>query len=320
MSRPPGPGSVLQPLAVLLAAVAGGASAQSPATSNAGTIVWPGPQRGEWPFESDERRMEGERRGEGERERGEERERDEIETDRDSFTPATTNVGRGRLIFESSYTFLDNRRVKETHSFPEALIRYGLTDWLELRLGANYEVGGAGSEVSGSAGEAEFGDELSRSSKLERESVVLYGIKARVSKQDGWIPQSAIILQGRTPTSGESTDTHLVAAYVFGWTLPNRWKLDAALRYGTASEVEDRFDVWAPSVVLKVPLGEKVNVHAEYFGLFSRNKAEEFTRHYISPGVHYLITDNLEVGVRGGWGLNDQSVRFFINAGVGVRF
>ncbi len=38
------------------------------------------------------------------------------------------------------------------------------------------------------------------------------------------------------------------------------------------------------------------------------------------PGVHYLITPNLEVGVRVGWGLNDQSARFFANAGVGVRF
>ena len=43
---------------------------------------------------------------------------DEIETDRDAFTPATRTVGRGRLIVESAYTFIDNRRVKETHSSP----------------------------------------------------------------------------------------------------------------------------------------------------------------------------------------------------------
>jgi hypothetical protein len=32
------------------------------------------------------------------------------------------------------------------------------------------------------------------------------------------------------------------------------------------------------------------------------------------------ITPDLEVGVRVGWGLNDQSARFFVNAGVGLRF
>jgi hypothetical protein len=75
-----------------------------------------------------------------------------------------------------------------------------------------------------------------------------------------------------------------------------------------------------PSVVLRVPLGEQFNVHAEYFGNFSTGKAEAFTRHYFSPGIHYLITPNLEVGVRVGWGLNDQSPRFFANAGFGWRF
>ena len=39
-----------------------------------------------------------------------------------------------------------------------------------------------------------------------------------------------------------------------------------------------------------------------------------------SPGDHYLITENLEIGVRVGWGLNEQSARFFSNAGLGWRF
>jgi hypothetical protein len=61
-------------------------------------------------------------------------------------------------------------------------------------------------------------------------------------------------------------------------------KLDAAMRYGTASEGEDHFNQWAPSVVLKAPVGERWAVHAEYFGLFSTGKEKEFTRHFFSPG------------------------------------
>src|SRR5262245_48839170 len=76
-------------------------------------------------------------------------EEEPIETDRDSFTPATTTAGRGRLIVESAYSFLDNRGVKETHSFPELILRYGLTERIELRLGWNYEVGGAGNDTTG---------------------------------------------------------------------------------------------------------------------------------------------------------------------------
>ena len=76
-------------------------------------------------------------RGEGpERREGSERARGgEIETDRDSFTPATTTAGRNRLIVESAYSFFDNRGVKETHSFPELVLRFGLGDRLEFRFG-----------------------------------------------------------------------------------------------------------------------------------------------------------------------------------------
>jgi hypothetical protein len=65
----------------------------------------------------------------------------EIETDRDSFTPATSVVGRKRLVVESAYSFIDNRGVPETHSLPEIVARYGIADNVELRLGVNYEVG-----------------------------------------------------------------------------------------------------------------------------------------------------------------------------------
>src|SRR5262245_49060578 len=46
-------------------------------------------------------------------ERRQNRFEDAIETDRDSFTPATTTAGRRRLIVESAYSFIDNRDVKE---------------------------------------------------------------------------------------------------------------------------------------------------------------------------------------------------------------
>lgn len=244
----------------------------------------------------------------------------EIETDRDSFTPAVTAAGRGRLIAESAYSFIDNPRLKETHSYPELLLRYGLTERLELRLGWNYEVGGAANEVSGSGSGEEFLPATGARSGLKRESNLSYGLKYALNDQRGWLPASAAILQATTPTSGPANDSALTATYVVGWELPQRWKLDAAMRYRLGSEGADWFNVWSPSVVLKVPLAERINVHAEYFGLFSQNKEKDFVLHYFSPGVHYLVTDNLEVGFRVGWGLNDQSARFFVNAGVGVRF
>ena len=71
---------------------------------------------------------------------------------------------------------------------------------------------------------------------------------------------------------------------------------------------------------LRVPLSERFQVHAEYFGLMSQKRSSDFSNHFFSPGMHYLITPNLEVGLRLGWGLNQQTAPFFTNVGFGWRF
>lgn len=245
----------------------------------------------------------------------EEAEEEEIETDRDSFTPATTTAPLDRAIVESAYSFIDNKGVPETHSFPELLVRYGASDWLELRLGWNYEIGGAPSPISGNVP-----GEVGEHAEVEEEHRLLYGIKLGLTEQCGCRPQSAAIIQFFTPTGGESTDTELSATYVFGWELANRWVWDSGIRYSTSAAEEDEFGVWAPSTVLKIPVGERWKIHAEYFGVFSSGREEESRQHYFSPGAHYLITPSLEIGVRVGWGLSQDSANFFANAGFGWMY
>ena len=244
-------------------------------------------------------------------------EEDEIETDRDSFTPSTGTAGCRKVIFESAYSFIDNRDVDETHSFPESLIRYGLTDGLELRFGWNYEVGGAGNPISGDVGSFS-GEEHEEES--EEGSRLLYGFKSRLSEQRDWVPESSLIVQGFTPTSGESNLTQMSATYVFGWQRRNGIVWDFANRFGTSGNDEDKFNTWSPSAVVKIPLGERWKAHAEYFGIFSDGREEESSQGYFSPGAHYLINENTEVGFRVGWGLNNQAANFFSNFGFGWRF
>lgn len=241
----------------------------------------------------------------------------EIETDRDSFTPATSVVGRSRLVVESAYSFLDNRGVKETHSFPELLMRYGITDRIEVRLGWNYEVGGAGNSATG----VDASDEdVTGRNGLIREHNLAYGLKVLIAEQNTWRPRVSAILQGFTPTGGPETATQMVATLAAGWELPNRWRFDTAIRYGTDSEEGDHFNDWAPSVVLKMPFAEKWAAHAEYFALTTTSREVNDTKHYFSPGLHYLVTPDLEVGFRLGWGLNEPASRFFANVGFGGRF
>jgi len=141
-----------------------------------------------------------------------------------------------------------------------------------------------------------------------------------VSEQDGWLPESALIVQGATPTGGADNVTTVVGTYAFGWAFFRDWKWDSAVRYGTSREEHDSFGIWGASTVLKVPVGERWTTHVEYFSLATTGKQDGFVKHYISPGAHFLVTPDLEVGVRVGWGMNDQSARFFANGGFGLRF
>ena len=236
-----------------------------------------------------------------------------LETDRDSFTPATSTVGRAYTVLESSYSFIDNRIGPETHSFPELLLRRGITDWFELRLGWNFEAGGSGSAVSGD----EFGDD---EFQAEKEGSALYGAKIQTSRQSGWTPESSTIVHATTPTSGPAPATTLVVGETFGWTFANGWKWNSAMRFAAASADQDHFDQWAPSTVIKIPVGERWNFHTEYFGIVSSGKESNFSQQFISVGGHVLLTDNFELGLRIGFGLNEQTPRFFDTFGIGWRF
>lgn len=249
-----------------------------------------------------------------------EEEAEELETDRDSFTPATTTVGDRTLVVESAWSYIDNRHVADTNSLPELVVRYGVHDWIELRLGWNWEAGGEESAISSGGIDAEGPPGVVEGDGVEEESQLSYGLKAGLTSQSGWRPQSAAIVQAATPTSGREAATELVVTYVLGWRLDNRWRWDSSIRYAFSSPGEEEINIWAPSSVLKIPLGESWMIHGEYFGIFSQQTEHDREQHYFSPGVHYLLNSDCEIGVRVGWGLNDESANFFTNVGAALRF
>jgi hypothetical protein len=238
--------------------------------------------------------------------------RRELETDRDSFTFAPSTTGADTSILEASYSFIDNRIGPESHSVPEVLLRRGIGERIEARLGYNYEAGGPGT-VSGS----EFGGE---DIETEEESRILYGTKVETTEQGGWLPRSAAVLQGYTPVYGPSNKSTLVVGEAFGWRFANGWEWNSAMRYGSGFERGDAFNQWAPSSVVKVPAGERCNVHAEYFAIYSSQKEIPLNVQFASFGGHVLATEDLEIGLRFGWGLNDTTPAFFSNVGVGMRY
>lgn len=235
----------------------------------------------------------------------------EVDADRDAFTPVTRTVEPGRGLVETAYTFIDNRSGPPTNSLPELLVRAGVTDRFELRFGFNYEAGSSGNVVT----PVETGEGL-REDEFSTEASLLYGCKVLVSEQDGLIPRSVGIVEAFTPTAGDVWGTEPAATYAFGWELEEGQRFDAAIRYVYADSEEGTFDKWIPSVVLRWPLTERLEVHGEWFGTWTRGLEHDTVRPFIGPAGHYLIVPGLELGLRVGWGLTRDAANFYSDAGL----
>lgn len=243
---------------------------------------------------------------------------EELHTDRDAFVPATRSVDTGHTLVEGSFAYIDNRGSPETYSFPELLVRRGVTDRFELRFGVNYESGSGGSVVS----PVETGEGLEGRAEgmRERESNILYGCKLWLTDDAGWVPRSSLVVEAFTPLSGDVWGTEPTAMYAFGWALPGEWRFEALARYVYADSIEGTFDKWNAAAVLRVPVTERFEVHAEWFTTYTIGLDDDTVRPFVGPGMHYLVTPRFEIGSRFGWGLTHDAAGFFLDAGAAVRF
>ena len=239
----------------------------------------------------------------------------DLGTDRDAFTPSAHTVAPGTVLSEGSYVFIDNPAGLPTNNYPELLVRVGGNDWFEWRFGVNYGVGSQGNIVTS----VEVGEGRLDGGRLY-ESSVLYGFKADVSDQDGLLPESCFIMEASTPTYGDVFGTVPVATYVAGYELPAGCRLDASIRYAYTEGLFNWFDRWSPSVILRVPLTDRWEVHAEYFDTLTKRNVVDVNRAFFSPGFHYLITKHFEIGLRVGWGVTRAAAPFFSDAGFGWRW
>jgi Putative MetA-pathway of phenol degradation len=287
---------------VLILAMGIPAEAQEPRSTTNMLLRWPKPE----PQPDDERETDSEA----------EEPEEFIETDRNSFTFAPFTPGAGRLIVESAYSYINIGQEGATHSFPETVFRYGIGDRLELRLGYNYEIGRASNVAEGDIA-SNFG--------INAEQQILYGFKYALTRQrpeTRFMPSSTILAQGHTPIGSVEGRSQIRLGYALGWVLPNGWTFDQGVRFGTDQEGSDGYTLWAPSAVLRIPLGREKRwfTQVEYFGITSQAKEHNFSKQFIDTGLHYFITPNFEVGTVVAFGLNEQTRGVLVNVGFGLRF
>ncbi len=239
---------------------------------------------------------------------------EEMETDRPDFTEGTVTIEPGRLQLETGYTFTyddedDIRRAD--HIFPEALVRIGAIENVELRLGwPGYEFEEVTDKAAGNTAHADGGNDMG------------VGFKHRVFRQNGSLPTFAYIANLNVPSGSEEfsadkvePETKLLFAYDFTDELGLAGNTNFAAPYGD----DGRYFEFSFSGSLAYSLTESVGSYFEYFGFYPEGGAGEEDTHYLNSGLTWGLTEDIQLDVRAGFGLNDESDDFFTGAGFSWR-
>ena len=236
--------------------------------------------------------------------------------DRPDFTESSTTVGLGVKQVEMGYTYtFDNDGTTQTksHSYPEMLWRVGIyADWLELRIAYN------------------FGDVFKEVVERDPESTsggedLYLGFKIALTPQDGILPETALVLQ-TTVASGDDVFSAGSALpgfnYIYSWALDNDWSLAGQTQWNRAMDAETTrpYSEFSQSLAIGKSFSEKLGGYYEWFCLIPDGADSAPVEHYMDGGFTYLLHNNLQLDVRAGFGLNEESADYFAGTGLIFRY
>ena len=196
----------------------------------------------------------------------------------------------------------------DTLTLPQPLLRVGVHRAMELRLAADgliYEDrDGASDRTSGS--------------DLE------LGAKLRFFEQDGWRPVIGLLVAVSFPTGDRAVTSDGIdprGSLLVNWELDERFGLDANFGFaGPTQGVDDSDRVFEvdPSVSLEGSLTSRWSAFVEYFSTIRASREED--EHGMDGGFTYLLSDDLQIDLSAGAGLNRAAPDFFVGFGIAWRF
>lgn len=233
-----------------------------------------------------------------------------MKTDRPDQTESSVTVPKKSLQIETGFI---NENYKATYQtfknlgFGTTLLRYGLLDNLELRISGSYQMT---KQKVNDAGE---------DSVMQGLGPVSAGLKVFIAEEKGIRPELAILTDltinriaanAFSPTQNYSTIKILAHN-----TLNKTFGLGYNLGYANNGETPKGFFTY--SIVLGIEITKRLNAYVEGFGNFD---ITALPRHRFDGGLTFLIRDNLQADISGGYSPEDDNVKmWFASAGLSWR-
>jgi hypothetical protein len=237
-----------------------------------------------------------------------------LASDRPDFTEASCTVGRGVCQVEMGFTYFHDSVgpfSTNAYSYPETLLRIGVfADWLELRMAWNYAqesltVGPFRLTASGS------------------EDLYL-GLKLGLTPQQGILPEMALVPQMTVPLGSVFSADEVLPGlnWLYGWEITEHLSTGGSTQINLAIDgfANKEYVEFAQSWTIGIGLTEKLSAYTEWFVFAPAGADFARTEHYFDGGFTYSVTNNLQLDIRAGVGLNDAALDFFSGTGLVARF
>lgn len=241
----------------------------------------------------------------------------EMVTDRPDQTESATTVRPGFVQVETGWGYAredEGTLSVRTHEVPGTLVRLGMRDPWELRIGwagfirEETRLGGSETDADG------VGD-------------TSLGAKLRLAEERGRRPQLAALFDLTVPTgddevSSERLDPSFRLSAAHG--LSERLALGYNLGIGWETEIDesgarDTLSDAFYTVALGIELSGRWGAFAELFGDVPLS-ATGGAANSFDGGFTYLLRDDLQFDVFGGFGLSNSAEDRFVGIGVSKRF
>ena len=233
----------------------------------------------------------------------------DLVTDRPDQTESSTVVPLHSLQIETGFVMENAETAREkikSYAYNTTLLRYGLLESMELRLGLEY----LNEEIA-----IKNTDTVNTFSGT---SPLYAGFKIKIADEAGWMPEIAFLGGLELPfTAAEHFETSSAAAgmrFSIAHTLSDRFSIGYNL--GAEWDGETAAPSYYYSLALGIGITDRLGMFIENYGLLSENGGGE---HLFDAGITYLVLPNLQFDISGGFGLNDEAIDNFISCGLSYR-
>lgn len=228
-----------------------------------------------------------------------------METDRPNEAEVPYTVPRKMIQLETGVRIEKESESNQLVSHPGLLVKYGLADWIEVRVKTSY-----------STRIRHFIPNDKVESGLQP---VELGIKAAVLKENHWIPKTAFLLQTGLPRVSSTPFKAPHLAPTLRLLMENNITEKFSLNYNAGAEWDgyETQPEWMYAVVPGIDLGEHVHVFAEFYSFLQHQQTPE---HTLDGGLEYFIGKNIGIDACAGFGINKEAPPYFFTVGGSIRF